>query len=70
MWRGAGRRRAGAARGPDAAADARRGGRPAAPARRRARRCAGSSSSDAPMSLVLWGPPGTGKTTLAYVVAR
>ncbi|GAA3210197.1 replication-associated recombination protein A [Actinocorallia longicatena] len=25
---------------------------------------------DAPMSLVLWGPPGTGKTTLAYVVSR
>ncbi|WP_026876082.1 replication-associated recombination protein A [Jiangella gansuensis] len=25
---------------------------------------------DQPMSLVLWGPPGTGKTTLAYVVSR
>jgi putative ATPase len=25
---------------------------------------------DVPMSLVLWGPPGTGKTTLAYVVSR
>jgi putative ATPase len=25
---------------------------------------------DAPMSLVLWGPPGTGKTTLAYVVSQ
>jgi len=27
-------------------------------------------AGDAPMSLVLWGPPGTGKTTLAYVVSR
>jgi putative ATPase len=26
--------------------------------------------ADAPMSLVLWGPPGTGKTTLAYVVSQ
>ncbi|RJL33972.1 replication-associated recombination protein A [Bailinhaonella thermotolerans] len=25
---------------------------------------------EAPMSLFLWGPPGTGKTTIAYVVAR
>src|SRR5580658_1922396 len=24
--------------------------------------------NDAPMSLLLWGPPGTGKTTMAYVV--
>src|ERR1700761_7700678 len=26
--------------------------------------------NDAPMSLVLWGPPGTGKTTLASVVSQ
>ena len=26
--------------------------------------------NDAPMSAVLWGPPGTGKTTLAYVVSQ
>jgi len=25
---------------------------------------------DAPMSLLLWGPPGTGKTTIAYVVSQ
>ncbi|HTZ24924.1 MAG TPA: replication-associated recombination protein A [Streptosporangiaceae bacterium] len=25
---------------------------------------------DAPMSLVLWGPPGTGKTTLAYAISQ
>src|ERR1700761_2573740 len=26
--------------------------------------------NDAPMSLLLWGPPGTGKTTMAYVVKQ
>src|SRR5947208_2236854 len=26
--------------------------------------------NDAPMSLLLWGPPGTGKTTLAYVISQ
>src|SRR5256885_3250682 len=26
--------------------------------------------NDAPMSLLLWGPPGTGRTTLAYVVSQ
>ncbi len=26
--------------------------------------------NDAPMSLILWGPPGTGKTTMAYVVSQ
>jgi putative ATPase len=28
------------------------------------------ADNDAPMSVILWGPPGTGKTTLAYVVSK
>jgi len=28
------------------------------------------TENDVPMALVLWGPPGTGKTTLAYVVSQ
>ena len=37
---------------------------------RQAARCAGRSRPTACPSMVLWGPPGSGKTTLAEVIAR
>ena len=37
---------------------------------RPARRCARPSSATSLQSIILWGPPGTGKTTLARVIAE
>ena len=59
----------GAARRADAPADARRGRRPGAPARRGHARCAPRSSRAGRTRWSSTGPPGTGKTTLARIVA-
>ena len=65
-----------AARGPDAAA--RRSTRsrarstcssPGSPLRRLVEPADEAARRAAPTSVVLWGPPGTGKTTLAYLIA-
>ena len=44
--------------------------RPGSPLRRLVDDAAGDAGRAAPSSVILWGPPGTGKTTLAYLVAR
>ncbi|MDM8083935.1 replication-associated recombination protein A [Cellulomonas cellasea] len=43
---------------------------PGSPLRRLVEPGEGASRRAAPSSVVLWGPPGTGKTTLAYLIAN
>jgi len=43
---------------------------PGSPLRRLVEGGGGSGSPAATSSVILWGPPGTGKTTLAYVISR
>ena len=58
-------------RSPSAAAeDARRGHRPAAPARAGQAAARSRSNPGKPHSMILWGPPGSGKTTLARLMAE
>ena len=42
---------------------------PGSPLRRLVEPADGAAARTAPSSVILWGPPGTGKTTLAYLIA-
>ena len=58
-----------AARGADAAARRWTSSSGRSTCWRRASRCARRSSAGVPGSMIFWGPPGSGKTTLAHLVA-